>query len=459
MTLRIGLRRAALPAAALMALAVCSVNAKAPEAQVRELDGARLTCIGAERAGSASGVAAYTGKWLDGWPGLRDAQGYDPGPYAAEHPLYTVTADNQAKYADQLGDGQKALLRKQPKAFRMPVYASHRDFRLPDWACAAVKQNAASAQLVHDGLGTQAVTGAIAFPFPQSGLEAIWNVILGHGPWNETATIDIADVFPGGRIAWGKQRYMTLSPYADPARRRSTQDTVAAYFWDQTLLPERDKGAIGVGFQPTDFKDGSTHVWAYNPGIRRVRQAADINFDYPTPPSGLRTVDDDLLFNGSPERYSWKLLGKREMLIPYHAFRVNDPAIPYKDLLTEGSLNPDVMRYELHRVWVIEGTLKPGLRHVYGRRVLYVDEDTWHAVWADNYDVRGQLWRTSFIVYRYAPDAQAWHRGVSVFHDLLSGAYEAGYLVNEAGRDWWRLNRSDMNAQMFSPDAATRQGH
>ena len=451
--------RLLIAAACGLLLSITGLQARVPEEQVRQLGGDKLTCSGAERAGSASGVAAYTGKWLDSWPGMLSAKGYDPGPYAAEQPLYVVTADNMAAYADKLSDGQKALLKKYPQRFRMPVYASHRDFRLPEWACEVIRKNAASALLVHDGQGTQAITGAIAFPFPQNGLEAIWNVILGHGPANETAVIDIADVFSSGRIAWGKQRYMTLSPYANPVKRMSTQDTVAAYFFDETLLPERDKGAIGVGFQPTDFKDGSTQVWAYSPGTRRLRQAPDINFDYATPPSGLRTVDDDCLFNGSPSRYDWKLVGKRELLVPYHAFRVNDPALKYKDLLPPGTLNPDVMRYELHRVWVIEGTLKHGFRHIYGRRVLYADEDSWRALWADNYDTRGQLWRTAYVTYRYAPDAQAWHRGVSVYHDLNANAYEAGYLVNEAGAGWWRLNRSDMNAQMFTPQAALQKGH
>jgi hypothetical protein len=225
------------------------------------------------------------------------------------------------------------------------------------------------------------------------------------------------------------------------------------------LLPARDKGSIGVGFQPYNFKDGSTHVWQYNPGTRRLRQAPDIAFDYPVPPSGLRTVDDDHLFNGSPERYQWKLLGKRELLIPYNNFRINDPTLKYEALLPPDSLNPDYQRYELHRVWVIEGTLKKGLRHVYGRRMIYADEDNWLAHWADNYDTRGQLWRTAMVNYRYAPDAQAFHRGVSIYHDLNLGAYEATYLVNEAGKGWWRLNRTDLNPQMFNPNAVTRSGH
>lgn len=428
--------------------------------QLADLGGDKLTCTGAERAGSKTGVATYTGKWLESWPGLKNPQGYDAGPYAAEQPLFTITADNSAQYAAQLSDGQKAMLKQYSKTFRMPVYASHRDFRFPDSGCAATRENAVKATLVHNGLGLANTRGGgVPFPFANTGLQAIWNVLATRHVWNETATVDIADVFANGSIAWGKHKYLTLAPAANPRGDGIAKDNIGAYFYDVALLPLRDKGSINVGFQPLDFTDGSTRVWSYNPGTRRMRQAPDIAFDYAVPPSGLRTVDDDHVFNGSPERYSWKLVGKRELYIPYNNFRINDPAIKYATLLTPNTLNPDVMRYELHRVWVIEGTLKPGLRHVYGRRVIYADEDTWLAHWGDNYDTRGALWRTSYINYRYAPDAQAFHRGVSVYHDLNNGAYEAGYLINEAGANWWRLNRTDLTPQMFSPSAAERAGH
>ncbi len=446
--------------AVLLLVLTSAAQAKPSAAQIAQLGGDKLTCIGAEKAGSKNGVAPYSGQWLETWPGLADPKVYSPGPYAAEKPLFTITTDNSAQYADRLSEGQKALLKKYPKAFRMPVYASHRDFRFPDAACAAAKKNAADAVLVSNGLGlANAVIGAVPFPLPSDGLQAIWNVLTTRHVWNETATIDIADVFPNGKIAWGKQKYLTLAPAADPKGDGKVTDNVGAYFYNVTLLPQRDKGTIGVGFQPVDFSDGSTRVWAYNPGTRRLRQAPDIAFDYAVPPSGLRTVDDDHLFNGSPERYNWKLIGKRELYIPYNNFRINDPAVKYSTLLTPNTMNPDYMRYELHRVWVIEATVKTGVRHIYGRRIIYTDEDTWLAHWADNYDSRGQLWRTAFVNYRYAPDAQAFHRGVSVYQDLNTDAYEAGYLVNEAGKDWWRLNRTDMNAKMFSPEAATRSGH
>lgn len=422
----------------------------------------RLHCFGGERAGSASGVAAFSGRWLERWPGLGDPKAWSPGPYAEEKPLFTITAANLASYAARLSEGQKALFARYPQQFRMPVYTSHRDFGIAPAACAAAQRNAASARLEADGLRLAATTaGAPPFPQPRDGLQAIWNVLATRHVWNETATIDIASVYANGAIAWGKQRYMTLSPNGDPSLPAGTaaaDPKVGAWFRVELLQPQRDRGTISVGVQPIDYTGGSTQVWVYSPGTRRLRQAPDIAFDYPVPP-GLRTVDDDHLFNGSPERYAWTLLGKRELYVPYNGFQLDNPALRYAEMLKPGSLNPDVMRYELHRVWVIEGRLKPGLRHVYGRRVLYVDEDSWLALWADHYDLRGKLWRTAFVNYRYAPDAQAFHRGVSVFHDLDAGAYEAAYLVNEAGAEGWRLNRSDMKPEWFSPNAAARGGH
>jgi hypothetical protein len=187
--------------------------AAAPPASA--LDGPQYTCIGSERAGSADGVAAYTGKYTTSWPGMA-AQGYDPGPYAAEKPLFVITAQNAAQYAANLTDGQKALLQKQPQAFRMPVYPSHRDFRIPERVCAIVRDNAGKAQVRGDGLATVQELGSIPFPFPQNGLEAIYNTQRRAGEWTGSVVYDTADVYATGSIAWGRTRLKILVPANDP---------------------------------------------------------------------------------------------------------------------------------------------------------------------------------------------------------------------------------------------------
>lgn len=449
--------RLTLAAALLVALPVEAALAKVTAEEAAQLEGPTLTCMGAERAGSPSGVAEFTGKYYGEWPGLKSKHGYEPGPYADEKPLFKITAENMAEHADKLTEGQKALLKQYPKNYWMNVYPSHRDFTFAPWVCETVKKNATTAEVVDNGLGIKGTSGAHPFPFPKSGLEAIWNVINPHRAWTEKAVCDIADVYANGSIAWGRNKFMTMNPGNDPKKRGSFTDRINAYFYTGYLLPERDKGFVAVGYQPNNFTSDSTSSWQYLPGLRRVRQAPEVGFDYPVPPAGLRTVDDDYVFNGSPERYTWKLVGKKEFYIPYHNFRLNDTSVKYDKLITPFTINPEFMRYELHRLWVIEGTLKSGVRHIYGKRVIYADEDTWLALWADNYDGRGQLWRTATVGYFYSQESKTFHRGASIYHDLASKAYEAGYLTNEAGSNWWRLN-TPLTPAMFSPEAAARGG-
>jgi hypothetical protein len=234
-------------------------------------------------------------------------------------------------------------------------------------------------------------------------------------------------------------------------------DQVNAYFFVKTLLPARSNGEVSVGYQPNNFKSNATQAWQYQPGIRRVRKAPEVGFDYPVPPAGLRTVDDDYIFNGSPERYNWKLVGKKEIYVPYHNFKINDPALSYDELITPKTINPEYMRYELHRVWVIEAYLKDGVRHIYKKRRIYADEDTWLALIAESYDNQDALWRVNWAAYFYSQESGTYHRSVSLYHNLTSGAYEATYLTNGAGDNWWRIN-TEMRKQDFSPQAAARAG-
>ncbi|MNE73673.1 hypothetical protein D3C80_1696970 [compost metagenome] len=143
------------------------------------------------------------------------------------------------------------------------------------------------------------------------------------------------------------------------------------------------------------------------------------------------------------------MLGKREIYIPYNNYKLQDPSVKYAQLLTPNHANPEFMRYELHRVWVVEGTLKPSARHIYGKRTMYLDEDTWSAALADNYDNRGQLWRTNLQATAYAYDAQVNHALVSMYHDLIAGSYLADRLSSEQKPAL--LNKATFNAAYFSP--------
>lgn len=441
-----------------LSMSTTAVMASATAEEVAKLGGDEVTCMGAKRAGNGDAIPDYSGKWYKTWDGVGAEAGYDPGPYKDEKPLFTITSSNMDEYKDKLTAGQIGMFKKYPEKYKMNVYPTHRDFKFADWVCDVVKENAQKAKVVDDGLGVSGTAGAHPFPFPKTGNEAIWNVINPHRAWTEYTIFDTADVYENGTIAWGKSEFKTLNPgnNPDPKKRSKYDDPINAYFFQKTLLPARSAGEVAVGFQPNNFKDNATQAWQYQPGIRRVRKAPEVGFDYPVPPAGLRTVDDDYIFNGSPERYNWKLIGKKELFVPWHNFKINDPSVKYDQLVTPNTINPEFVRYELKRVWVTEGNLKDGVRHIYKKRHIYSDEDTWLSMTSDSYDAQDQLWRMNMVMFFYSQQSGTYHRGVSVYHNMTSGAYEATYLVNESDK-WWELNQK-MKKQEFSPQAAERAG-
>lgn len=448
--------------AAVCLLWASAALAKVPASEADKL-GKELTCTGAEKAGTASGVPEFKGKWVGVPPGVqwKAHSGQHPVDiYAHEKPLFTITAENMGQYAARLSDGQKAMFAKYPKTFRIPVYPGHRDFRYTDETCAVVKKNALEAEVIDDGLGIKSYKGALPFPFPKSGLELIWNNLLPQRAYTERTLRDAANVLSDGVISWGRADNMSLDMFSEPAQRGQpiTRDAVMAYALNRTILPERDKGSVVVASEPLNFMHGKRLTWAYDPGTRRVRQVPEYGFDQPLDGTGGKlTIDSDRLFNGSPVRYEWTSLGKREMYIPANTFKVHGKDVKYADLLKPGHANPDYLRYELRRVWVLEGKVKQGYRHLYAKRVMFLDEDTGHSVASDFYDARGQLWQHAFINYYYSFDTLGWHSGTSFYHDLNSGGYLAYNLFQERPLGPV-LDKGDMKPQHFSPEAARNAG-
>jgi len=91
------------------------------------------------------------------------------------------------------------------------------------------------------------------------------------------------------------------------------------------------------------------------------------------------------------------------------------------------------VRWELHRVWVVEAALKADKRHIYSKRTFYLDEDSWLAVAADQYDARGQLFRSSFAFQSQSYDVQAPFGDTFAIYDFNSGAYNVTALFGTYG--------------------------
>jgi hypothetical protein len=361
-----------------------------------------------------------------------------PDPYAKEKPLFTITKQNLPQYKDKLSDGMQALITKFPDTFNIPVYTSHRDGRWSQLAERRTAWNAINTVLVNGVDGLQNYTGGAPFPIPKTGAEVMWNGRIIHPHPTIVGTMDDMAVYPSGETVLRRQDFISEFPYSYPQNKIGDTEAQiginAGLVFVSVIEPARQKGQMTIVHEAADQVKNERKAWVYIPGARRVRRAPTVGYDTPDGPGGLVTVDDSLGYNGAMDRYDWKLIGKKEMYIPYNSYAFDSPKLDYKTLLMPGHANPKYMRYELHRVWVVEANLKAGSRHVYAKRRFYIDEDSWQIALLESYDGRGELWKVGILNTVYDFAIKGYVARAQMFHDLQSGAYFSMRMVNETAQ-------------------------
>lgn len=432
-----------------LGLALCSaVSAKVAPDQVARL-GKDLTPMGAERAASKDGS-------IPEWTGGLALQAGD-NPFANEKPLFTITAANMATYQQRLTPGLQAMLSAYP-SFSIPVYPTHRTARLPEQVYQANKRNAEQAELVDNGNGIVGAATGVAFPIPNSALEVLWNHITRFRAEKIKRVQAQAALTRDGDytlIRLEEEVDLLYSKFdADPAK--VVADNLLFYFKQAITEPARLAGSVLLLHETLNQVKQPRDAWVYNTGQRRVRKAPNVSYDAPgTAADGLRTTDNFDMFNGAPDRYDWKLLGKQELYVPYNAYALASKSVKYADILKPLHINPALTRYELHRVWVLEANLKPGVRNIYKKRVMFIDEDSWQILLVDHYDEQGKLWRIGQAYgIQYLDRASFW-TAAEAFYDLQSGRYLAMSLSNEEKpRDY----DFPSSAADYTPQALRRDG-
>ncbi|WP_085726547.1 DUF1329 domain-containing protein [Pseudomonas sp. R37(2017)] len=398
--------------------------------------GTTLTPLGGEKAGNADGsIPAWTGG-LKADAAPIDSKGFLGDPFADEKPLFTITAANAEQYRDKLSEGQMALFKRYPDTYRIPVYKTHRTASSPQEVYEAVKKSAVSTQAENDGNDlSNFVSHYYAFPIPKSGVEVVWNHMTRYRGKNLHRELAQAVPQTNGDFTIVEVTDDVAFPQYMPGGDGAQSENILFYYKQEVTAPSRLAGNVLLVHETIDQVKEPRMAWQYNAGQRRVRRAPQVAYDGPgTAADGMRTADNADMFNGSPDRYQWKLVGKKEMYIPYNNYKLYSPSLKYADIIKPGHINQDLTRYELHRVWQVEATLKPGERHVYAKRTLYIDEDTWTAVEVDHYDGRGQLWRVGegFAINDYK-EGIANYAGFTLY-DLMAGRYIVQGLSNEAKR-------------------------
>jgi hypothetical protein len=396
--------------------------------------GDTLTPVGAVEAGNSEGtIPPWKGgitKLPPAFDGYKHGSGdYYPDPFPQDKPKFRIDASNLKKYAAMLPAGAARRLEINPKLY-YNVYQTRRTATYPDAIYEASKTNALNAELTGDDGIQNAVLG-FPFPIPNNGAEAMVNHRVRYRGDSVVQTGNTIVVNQGGDFSVNGFEMSVQFFYGNVAKAAPAGNDLIFQIIRKDLSPPRLAGNVTLVW---DKLDGSRDAWQFSPGTGRVRQAPSVAFDNPAAGTdALQNVDQADMFNGSQSRYNWKLLGKKEMYIAYNNYRLVRPELKLKDIIMPGHMNPEHLRYELHRVWVIDAELKPGAGNVYKKRRFYLDEDSWSVAAVDCYDARNTLWRyqEGFVVPLMVDKAVA--SAPQVTYDLFAGRYAINNLPNEQG--------------------------
>ena len=417
--------------------------------------GTTLTPLGAEKAGNEDEtIPPWTGGITTPPQGYKKGD-HHPDPYPEDKILFTIDSSNLDKYKEKLSPGQIALVEKYP-TFKMNVYPTRRSASLPQQIYEATIANYKTARLVNNGNGVNGAIGGIPFPVPKNGQEAIWNFLLRYRGEAVSLINNQAAVTTGGNYTLMKSEEEWCFYYYKRGLTTNNLDNKLLYFIQNFKAPPSMAGNIYLLCEPLDSIAEPRNVWAYLPGQRRVTRIPDFTYDLLVGATeGLRTVDQYDMFNGAIDRYDWKLLGKKEMYVPYNAYKLHSDALKHAEIIKPGHINTAYARYELHRVWVVDSTLKEGMKHLYPRRTFYLDEDSWQALVIDIYDANGRLWRVSEgHVINYYEVPVLWTT-LEVCYDLQSGRYIISGLDNEDRMYDFSIKRNPGN---YTPAALRKLG-
>ncbi len=436
--------------------ALSGVSAKVTSEEAAQL-GKNLTPFGAEQAGNEDGTIP---PWKGGITGPPSGVTHEKGdfyqnPFPDDKVLFTITSQNFDKYTDKLSEGLQHMFRKFSD-FKIQVYPTRRTQAAPQTVYENTLQNATRVSLNESKLGYIGGCKGIPFPIPKEGAEVIWNHSVRWQGGSSIRPYNHLLVYSDGNILIGAgAETWEIYPYYLPNISPETFNGYAQKGIYLYTFPERRRGEVIVSRDPVDQPAQKRQVWQYLPGQRRVRRAPSVGYDTPNPASGgISGYDEGYMFYGPIDKFDWKIIGKKEMYIPYNNY---DFDLAKRDeLFTANYPNPNLVRFELHRVWILEAAQKE--RHQYSRQVLFIDEDSWTICVADRYDSRGELWRWSYGTCSNFYDLPAVVQTHQANFDDTTNFYFVQFTVNDLDKMWQCYKENKFPDGTFEPSNCRKLG-
>lgn len=385
----------------LAAPAIIGGRAKAQSASAL---GTTLTPFGADPKASADGLV---GAWTGGLSAPPAGWSNPPSnPFSDDKPIFTVTLDNMAQYDAMLCEGQRQMLKRYGAAgFKMNVYPSRRSFAAPQYVYDNTALNVARAKPSAQGLiwGFEGAVGGVPFPILSpdpsvAGVQIMWNHLVSYqGQYVSCATGEYVCTQGDNVLVLGAAG-QSAHPYY--FKDVTPENYTGQYSWgiSEDTAPPNLVGGKAVFEYFSDLAKYKNAAFEYLVGEGRIRQAPQVQYDIP-----CSQVDDAInydeagVFAGALDRYNWKYLGKKQMIVMYNGYDLYN-ARNDNSTMGQNFVNPELLRWEVHRCRVVEATLAPGKRHTMPHRMFYMDEDSWQGLMADGWDAQGNYWRNGNVV-------------------------------------------------------------
>lgn len=254
--------------------------------------------------------------------------------------------------------------------------------------------------------------------------------------------------------------------YVDPKPERPNTDGVRGKSSLHPILEPFDLkgvGETGIRYLSPDRQDDT---WLYLPSLRRVRrlssaQRSDALFGQDT------DVDSYGGYAGQIAWFDWKYLGEKEILGSFHS-----EAFPVKYCEGPGDfIFCDT--WEKRKAHVIEGVPKLP-QYAYGKRVIFIDKETFYIAFSDIFDRSGQLWKVWINQYSFKkratpsygdeyPDEMPFNPSITMVDMQLSHATRAGLpSAKYPGEQGWYFNQGDksgMSEEFFTIAHLIEAGH
>jgi hypothetical protein len=255
---------------------------------------------------------------------------------------------------------------------------------------AATRENAPRVKLNDTGLiENYADLSGMPFPNPQNGLEVAWNYDFNtrgdssqYRRYTPTIEVKLHAERPQDADCW--ELFFAHRVDRDPKPR----------------LSDNPKGIHWAGFyhmyKPNEYANTrrynlryldparSDDQWMYNSSTRRLsRISATQRTDYVE--GSIVIYDDEFCWNGQISSNNYRLSGTRELLSPRHT----DIA---KLERRDGQTLFNNLGRERIKTLVVDVVSKDK-QYVYGKRVWYVDPETYIILATEIYDRKGQLWK------------------------------------------------------------------